>query len=148
MLKIFGVLPSVVTLTGCCWVRRKLPGQCRKASGRIRIPSLMQALPYKRRRSSVFSEPECNPNILPGSPKPLHSFSLPICHLLVCAELSQISNPWSSGEAPNTDLSIQDARAMNRDGSRVCRAYCWVRRRKSNEDHMEHGIWVRPPPNT
>ena len=31
-----------------------------------------------------FPEPECNPNILPGSPKPLHSFSLPICHLLVC----------------------------------------------------------------
>ena len=44
--------------------------------------------PLRPRRSSVFSEPECNPNILPGSPKPLHSFSLPICHLLVCAELS------------------------------------------------------------
>ena len=31
---------------------------------------------------------------------------------------------------------------------RLSSASCWVRRRKSNEDHMEHGIWVRPPPST
>ena len=78
---------------------------------------------------SVLSEPD----ILIPNPtrfsKPLHRLDCQSATHPIVYELVYISVVATVKEQSQT-LSIQDAGAMNPDVSGVCRAYCWVRRRK------------------